>query len=223
VVDGRPVELDAHLERLASSTAALFGAEPPGAARELALEHARGIELGRLRLDVAPGLEPGVRTAEVDASLVFPPWERALALWPVVVERGIGDHKWADRRLLDLAQERAGDALPLVVDADGSVLEVSRGNVFLVRDGALVTPAADGRLLPGVARRRVLELGFDAREERVTLDDLAAADEVFATGSVRGVEPVRSCEGVASWGGGPVTERVSAALRRRWLDRPTQG
>lgn len=227
VASGRPLELDAHLDRLRASTTALFGGEPPEEARDLVLEGASGVELGRLRLDVAPdadgALRPSARTAEVDEALVFPPWERAVELWPVAVGGGIGAHKWADRRLLDRAQESAGDALPLVVDADGAVLEVSRGNVFVVRDGALVTPPADGRLLPGVARRRVLELGLEAREQPVTLDDLAAADEAFATGSVRGVEPVRSCEGVASWREGPVTARVSEALRERWLNSPSQG
>jgi para-aminobenzoate synthetase / 4-amino-4-deoxychorismate lyase len=227
VAAGQPLELDAHLDRLVSSTAALFGADPPEEARDLVLEHASELELGRLRLDVAPdadgALAPAVRTAEVDGGLVFPSWERAVELWPVAVEGGIGGHKWSDRRLLDLAQQDAGEALPLVVDSDGTVLEVARGNVFVVRGGMLVTPPADGRLLPGVARRRVLELGLEAREEPVSLDDLAGADEVFATGSVRGVEPVRSCAGVGAWPEGEVTARVSAALRGRWLDSPTQG
>jgi para-aminobenzoate synthetase/4-amino-4-deoxychorismate lyase len=225
VAGGEPIELGAHLARLVSSTTELFAKEPPPAARELVRERARGLELGRLRLDVAPDadgrLDAAVRVAEVERALVFPSWERAVTLAAVVVPGGIGSHKWSDRRLLDQAQSDLGAAVPLVVDADGTVLEVSRGNVFLVRDGSLVTPAADGRLLPGVARRRIAEVaasaGIPLREQIVSGDDLAEADELFVSGSVRGVEPVRACEDVRRWEEGAVTPVISAGLRRLWL------
>jgi para-aminobenzoate synthetase/4-amino-4-deoxychorismate lyase len=227
VADGEPVELEAHMARLAASTSELFGAAPPAAARALVHEQARGVELGRLRLDVAPdadgGLAPSVRVADVEAALVFPGWERAVALAAVVVPGGIGAHKWSDRRLLDEAQNELGEALPLVLDSDGDVLEVARGNVFLVRDGALLTPALDGRLLPGVARARIIEVaaaaGFPVREQRVSGDDLAEADEVFASGSVRGVEPVRTYEDVRRWEQGDVTPVIAAGLRQVWLGK----
>jgi para-aminobenzoate synthetase/4-amino-4-deoxychorismate lyase len=225
VANGAPVELDAHLARLAASTAALYGQEPPRTAAELVRERARATELGRLRLDVAPdgggSLAAEAKVVDVEPALVFPPWEGAVELAPVVVPGGIGAHKWADRRLLDEAQADVGAALPLVLDRDGTVLEVSRGNVFLVRDGALVTPAADGRLLPGVARGRVVDVaaraGIAVREEVVSSAALAGAEEVFVTGSVRGVEPVRACEGMREWEPGAVTAAVSAALREVWL------
>jgi para-aminobenzoate synthetase/4-amino-4-deoxychorismate lyase len=136
----------------------------------------------------------------------------------VVVPGGIGGHKWSDRRLLDRAQADLGEAVPLVVDEDGSVLEISRGNVFAVRDGALITPAADGRLLPGIARARVLdlaaELGIAAEQRVLSTDELAQADEIFLTGSVRGVEPVRGREG-------DITAAVADRLRRLWLEAGT--
>ena len=226
VAGGEPIELEAHMARMASSTGELFGAEPPAEVRELVSERAHGVRLGRLRLDVAPGtdgrLAPAVRVADVDPDLVFPPWERGVALAGVVVPGWQGAHKWSDRRLLDQAQTERDPALAVLLDSDGSVLEVSRGNVFLVRDESLLTPAADGRLLPGIARRRILELaaaaGIPAREEPVSGDDIAEADEVFASGSVRGVEPVRTYEGVREWEQGAVTPVISAALRRLWLD-----
>jgi branched-subunit amino acid aminotransferase/4-amino-4-deoxychorismate lyase len=52
----------------------------------------------------------------------------------------------------------------------------------------------------------------------VSVEALAAADEVFLTGAVRGVEPVRACGGVSAWDFGPVTARVAAELRGIWLD-----
>jgi para-aminobenzoate synthetase/4-amino-4-deoxychorismate lyase len=100
-------------------------------------------------------------------------------------------------------------------------LEVSRGNIFVVRDETLLTPAADSRLLPGVARRRIIEVatevGIPVREQAVSAGDIAEADEVFASGSLRGVEPVRTYAGVRQWEQGALTPRISAALRRRWL------
>jgi para-aminobenzoate synthetase/4-amino-4-deoxychorismate lyase len=130
----------------------------------------------------------------------------------VAVRGGIGEHKWADRRLLEQAEAQVAPALPLVVDADdGVVLEGSRGSLFVVSDGVVVTPPADGRLLPGITRAQAIEvvrgLGVELREEAV---DLGSANEVFLTGAVRGVEPV----GEAS---GELTAQVAAELRAIWL------
>jgi para-aminobenzoate synthetase/4-amino-4-deoxychorismate lyase len=112
------------------------------------------------------------------------------------------------------------------VDADGSVLEASRGNLFVVLDGALVTPRADGRILPGVTRGRVLELaaeaGLDVRERDVCSADLRASTEAFLTGAVRGVEPISVCDDDAAWPHGAITTLLSARLRRRW-DRELEG
>jgi para-aminobenzoate synthetase / 4-amino-4-deoxychorismate lyase len=221
VVGGQALEVEAHMARLESSLDALYGSPLPTDARELVADAAAGTELGRLRLTVAPGAAPTVRVAPVGRELVFPDWERAVELAPVAVPGGIGAHKWADRRLLELAEAEVGPAVPLVVDSDGEPLEGSRGSLFLIRGWAVVTPPADGRLLPGITRAQAIEaargLGIEVREERVDPDDLADADEAFLTGAVRGVEPVRRCVGVAEWDSGEVTARVAAELRRQWL------
>jgi para-aminobenzoate synthetase / 4-amino-4-deoxychorismate lyase len=225
VANGEPTELEAHMARLVSSTSELFGAEAPDAARGLVREHAHGVQLGRLRLDVVPDadgrLAPAVRVADLERALVFPSWERAATLAGVAVPGGIGAHKWSDRGLLDRAQSDLGAALPLLLDVDGDVLEVSRGNLFLVRDGALITPVADGRLLPGIARRRIIDVaaaeGIPVRERPVSGDEVTEADEVFASGSLRGVEPVRAYEDVRQWEEGAMTPVISARLRELWL------
>jgi len=225
VVAGRPVELDAHLARLAAGLEALFEAELPREAGDLARERAAGIDIGRLRLTVAPGsagLEVDAGAVEVDPALVFPSRERAVDLRCLLVEGGLGAHKWADRALLERAEAADPRAVPLLVDGDGAVLEASRANVFAVRGDALHTPPADGRILPGIARAAAIEVarerGIEVTEGRLTLADLRLADEAFLTGSVRGVEPVDSVDGVAL---PPVaaelSERIVAGLRRRWL------
>lgn len=215
VVDGRPVELDAHLARLGASLQTLFGAgTPPGAAGAVR-DEAGDLELGRLRLTVAPngpgGLATTVRVAAVERSLVFP--AAGVRIAPLRVPGGWGAHKWADRG--PLAAAESGATVPLVVDHDDTVLEASRANVFIVESGRIVTPPADGRILPGVTRSRLLSL-LDVREEIISLERLADADEVFLSGSVRGVEPVAVCRRARVWEPGPVTRSAAAELRRHW-------
>jgi para-aminobenzoate synthetase / 4-amino-4-deoxychorismate lyase len=226
VADGHPVELDTHMARLGASLEALFGEGPPGGMAELVGERARGIHLGRVRLTVAPDgagrLAAEVVAIEVDPLLVFPSWELAVDLRSLVVEDGLGVHKWADRVLLENAgAEAPAGSVPLVLDGDGAVLEASRASVFAVCEGRLFTPPADGRILPGIARKRTIEVAgeeeIDVHEAELALDDLLQADEVFLTGSVRGVEPVRSVDGTGVRRGDGVSERIAAGLRRRWL------
>jgi para-aminobenzoate synthetase / 4-amino-4-deoxychorismate lyase len=145
----------------------------------------------------------------------------AVSLGHLQLAGGLGEHKWADRSLVEEAQTGLPDgALPLIVDEDGAVLEASRANVFTVHGGRLLTPPLDGRILPGVTRMRVLRsaetLGVEAREEPLSRDDLLTADEVFLTGSVRGIEPAGSLDGDPLAGGGPIAERLAAELRRAW-------
>lgn len=239
------MEVDAHVERLTRSLAALFGAELPDRAREAIAEGAGRLHRGRLRLTAVPS-EAGpariaVETAPVDEAEMFPSPRRGVALRSFVVEGGLGAHKWADRSLLDrFAASLTAAELPLLLDAGDEVLEAARANVFAIRDEILLTPPADGRIVPGIARARTLELaraaGREAREERLILDDLLAADEVFLTNSVRGVEPVRAIDGgdvrqarrshgyskhdTSTAGAGA---EIATELRRRWLRVPQAG
>jgi para-aminobenzoate synthetase/4-amino-4-deoxychorismate lyase len=219
VVDGRPVELAAHLERLAGSLRTLFGGEVPAGTDDVMRERAGNVELGRLRLTVAPnggsGLAAAVRVAPVEPSIVFP--AAGVSVSPLLVPGGWGAHKWADRG--PLAAAESDESIPLVVDHEGTVLEASRANVFIVESGTIVTPPTDGRILPGVTRSRLLSL-LGAREELVSLQRLTDADEVFLSGSVRGVEPVAACRGARVWDPGPVTRSVADALRRHWEMEP---
>jgi para-aminobenzoate synthetase / 4-amino-4-deoxychorismate lyase len=221
VVDGRPVELDAHLARLAASLGELFPDRAAPQPAEEAQRRAAGVELGSLRIAISPAddeLEVEVAVHESPPAPTGP-----LALHSLVVDGGLGSHKWADRSLVDEAQARLpAEALPLIVDRDGAVLEASRANVFAVRRGALFTPPLDGRILPGVTRARVLAIatavGLESHEAELSRDDLLGADEVFLTGSVRGVEPAGALEGEALAETGPVAARIAAELRGSWID-----
>ena len=88
----------------------------------------------------------------------------------------------------------------LLTDETGELLETDRANVFAVIDGVLLTPPADGRLLPGTTRAAVLRaahaIGVRTGQKPLTLDELAEASEVFVTNAVVGVLPVRAVTGV---------------------------
>lgn len=229
VLDGRPVELEAHLARLHASLEALY---PHLAPRHLDLpgKPPTGKPAEALRITVAlkddAKLETTVEWRVASGRFVPGSGDKAfsegVSLESLKLPGGLGAHKWADRSLLDEAQ--AGlpeDAVPLLVDEDGSVLEASRANVFAVRDGAIFTPPTDGRILPGITRTRVLQLaeasGLRTREAELSGDDLLGADEVFLTGSVRGIERVRALDGTPLSESIEVTRRIAAELRRAWL------
>ena len=222
---GRPIELDAHLARLASSVRTLYGEEPSGLG-ELVLGQATGWQLGRMRLTVTPvnddGLDASVQVAGLDPRKVFPTGDYVSKLTQLRVDRGYGGHKWVDRELLARAEAEAGPgAVPLLVNEECKVLEASRSNIFIVSRGRLLTPPLDGGILPGVARARVIEIAADwsvtALEQPLDLESLHAAEEVFLTNALRGVEPVSAIDGEPLRGEGPLTREMAAAMRDRWF------
>jgi branched-chain amino acid aminotransferase len=82
----------------------------------------------------------------------------------------------------------------LVLDMLGNVAETASSNIFLVRDGQVVTPAANGTFLAGITRARTMQLlrdqGIDVVERVVSVLDFMEADEVFSTGNHSKVVPV---------------------------------
>jgi branched-subunit amino acid aminotransferase/4-amino-4-deoxychorismate lyase len=77
-----------------------------------------------------------------------------------------------------------------LVDTDGLVLEAAYANVWIIEGDDLITPPADGRILPGTTRAALLAHD-GAREEPIDLDRLASADAVFLTSSISGRVPAR--------------------------------
>lgn len=221
VLEGEPVELDAHLRRLTASLEVLYGTAPPVDLAEDVRFRARGTTLGRLRVSVgADGTLGELRSEEIDPADFFPAPGRGAKLRSLPCPGGLGAHKLADRRALGPTR----GAVPLLLEADGEVLEAARANVFAATEGLLLTPRADGRVLPGIARAGAIaaaaEAGIEIREARLDRARLLAADEVFLTGSVRGVEPAASLDGEPLAGAGELSRRVGDGLRRRWSRAP---
>ena len=220
VREGRPEQLAEHLARLGSSVRACFSRELPGALAEQIVRRAAGVD-GPHRLRVTAVPDAGSLRLEMTHAPLNPPgsappvepWQ----LRPVVVPGGWGSHKWADRRALDAAPGPWSPVCdPVLVDEDGTVLETGRANVFVVRGGVVTTPPADGRILPGVMRARVIaalrSAGYEVRERDTALADLAEVSEVFVTNALRGARPVGEVRGVGRWAHGPVTAWVQHAL-----------
>jgi branched-chain amino acid aminotransferase len=86
----------------------------------------------------------------------------------------------------------------LSLDQAGNVAETASTNVFLVRDGVVSTPVANGTFLAGITRHRVMALlradGVEVTEAALTPADFAAADEIFLTGNANKVVPVTRFE-----------------------------
>ena len=181
---GTAALLSEHLARLAAGAAALGTAVPVGARQQLVVAAAE-LGTGRLRLDLglsgSIALTPGSLLPRVKADVL---------LAPCLLPGGLGAHKWADRRLLDALGVLLG-AVPLLVDADGSVLEAAWASVWAQEGERLVTPAADGRLLPGVTRAALLRADRRCHAEPVSLHRLRAADALWVSSALRGLVPAR--------------------------------
>lgn len=113
------------------------------------------------------------------------------------------------RMLVEARAKGFGNAL--AADAAGNVAESATANVFVVRDGEVLTPIANGTFLAGITRARHIALlradGVAVREAVLTFEDVAAADEVFLSGNFSKVTPVTAFDDRA-YQHGPVTRRA---------------
>jgi branched-chain amino acid aminotransferase len=86
----------------------------------------------------------------------------------------------------------------ILLNTQGFVAECTGENVFIVRDGVLVTPTLASGALGGITRDSIMtiarDLGYDVREEQLLRHDLYLADEAFLTGTAAEVVPIRSVD-----------------------------
>lgn len=105
----------------------------------------------------------------------------------------------------------------ILLDQDGYCAEGSGENLFIVRDGTLVTPPLSSPILAGITRDAVMTLaaehGIPVEQSRFSRDDLYLADEAFFTGTAAEVTPIRAVDGrdIGSGARGPVTEQLQSA------------
>jgi branched-chain amino acid aminotransferase len=103
----------------------------------------------------------------------------------------------------------------------GELAECTQSNLFIVKDGAALTPPLDAGLLPGITREFLFEVGREAgitvREAVLRDDDLFSADESFLTSTTREVVPIVQVDDrtIRSGRPGPVTRALLEAYRRK--------
>jgi para-aminobenzoate synthetase/4-amino-4-deoxychorismate lyase len=180
---GIVADLPRHLGRMAAS-AGFFGWDFDEKSVVSVVESAvSGVENGRVRLVCAGSGAACVQVSQPPAvvSDVVPV---AVARLPVASDDWRLRHKSSDRGFYDDARRASGAFECVFVNEEGAVTEGSFTNVFVARDGVLVTPPLALGLLPGVLRGRLLDEGR-AVEGKVTVADLAGG--FFIGNALRGL------------------------------------
>lgn len=122
--------------------------------------------------------------------------------------------------LARLEANDAGVAEAIMVNHLGSVAECTADNIFIVRDGRVLTPQTTDGILEGVTRQTILDLcqkmAIPAIERSIQVHDLYTADECFVTGTGAEVAPVTKIDGrvIGNGQSGPITKRLIEAFHR---------
>lgn len=234
-----------HMQRLIHS-AKIYRMELPYSLDELetaVLEtiRASGLESCYIRPVVFRGAGPmGVNPLKNPVETVIAVWEWGAYLGPEALENGVNVHVSSWNRMAPNtfpALAKAGgnyinaglakmDAVlngyeeGIMLSVDGYVSEGSGENLFIVKDGTIITPPDSLSILPGITRSSVVHLarehGYTVVEKLIPREALYLADEVFFTGTAAEITPVRSIDKYTIGSGrrGPVTENLQQAFFR---------
>ncbi|WP_205739632.1 aminotransferase class IV [Georgenia sp. SYP-B2076] len=235
---GVPFALTRHIDRLERSARGLGLPVPDrdvvrGAVTEVAA--AWGTELARIRILWTAGPGPlgsdaawGPGTLVVAAGPTGTPGAVRVAVVPWVRNErspiaGLKTISYAENvRALAWAHERGADEA-IFANTRGELCEGTGTNVFVERDGALLTPPLSSGCLAGVTRAVVLEWareeGIDVHEEVMDIAELTGAEHAALTSSTRGMVPVVAVDG-RDLTPGPLTQRVAEVYARRHVLTP---
>ena len=104
----------------------------------------------------------------------------------------------------------------LLLNSRGKVSEASGMNLFIVRDGDLITPGVDQDILEGITRASVIELaksmGLNVIERPVDKTELFIADEVFLTGTAAKITPIKQIESTKLVGDRTIMKKLKSKL-----------
>ena len=110
--------------------------------------------------------------------------------------------------------KRNGFDEAILLDKDGNVSEAPGENIFIVREGQLITPPLSSSALEGITRDAVMKIGRDldipVLEQNVTRSELLMSDEIFLTGTAAEITPIVSMDGkkVAKGKPGIITKKM---------------
>lgn len=232
---GQPILLDRHLTRLAEGCSRLAIAADIDRVRTELRAYAAAMGEGVLKLiltrgDGLRGYAPdpaaqGRRILQGNPPAAYPAvhGEQGVRLFPCVTRLSnqplLAGLKHLNRleQVLARAEWRDSEhAEGLMLDQAGRVIEGVFSNLFLVRDGVLITPDLKRCGVAGVMRAELLfqaeSLAIPTQITDVSLEQLQWADEVFICNSVYGVWPVRAYAAL-SWPVGPLTRKLQTIAR----------
>lgn len=231
VLGGEPLAITRHLQRLARSCEVL-GLQAPdfdsirAAVVDVIRSEPEASDLGRLRITCTGGAGPlasdrdGGSQTTIVALRPMDPWpattSAVLVPWTRNERSAVAGAKttsYAENVVaLDWAHQR-GFSEGLFVNTQGALCEGTGTNVFIIKNGDVLTPPLISGCLAGITRELLLEWGL-ASEASLSTADLESADEVFVTSSTRDVHPVTKL-GERTWGEiGPETRFVAAQYIR---------
>jgi branched-chain amino acid aminotransferase len=178
-------------------------------------------------IGVAPKIDPPVDVAiaawewgkylgheseEAGVDVCVSSWHRvAPNTLPALAKAG---GNYLSSQLISLEAKRLGFAEGIGLAVDGTVSEGAGENLFVVKDGVLLTPSLAHSVLGGITRDTVMRLarkqGLEVRECSVPRELLYLADELFFTGTAAEVTPIRSVDRIQVGAGhrGPVAEKL---------------
>ncbi|MDA8093135.1 MAG: aminodeoxychorismate synthase component I [Betaproteobacteria bacterium] len=192
---GRARHLERHLERLERSAQVFGFAWRRAEVLEAVGEVSRTVGFGPWRLRVQLARDG---TVECSTSPLAPPPSEpplvTLSAEPIRADSIFQHHKTTHRDHYERAYARAaaqGAYDVLFLNEQGRLAEASRHNVFVEREGRLLTPVLESGALPGIGRALMLAREPRAGERRLDLGDLFEAERIFLCNSARGLVEVR--------------------------------
>jgi branched-chain amino acid aminotransferase len=145
---------------------------------------------------------------------------------PHAVDPRIKSLNYLNNILAKIEAHRAGVREAIMLNARGMVAECTGDNIFVVKDGQVLTPPVDAGILAGVTRQVVLDLAAEhdvpAAERSLSRYDVYTADECFLTGTAAELIPVVKVDGrqIGSGRPGPVTLELLELFRREVSENP---
>ncbi len=142
-------------------------------------------------------------------------WRLAPNTFPALAKSGAN---YMNSQLIKMEAMLDGYSEGIALNIRGHISEGSGENIFLVKDGQVVTPPLSSSVLPGITRDTVMtllkEMGIGIVEDTIPREMLYIADEVFFTGSAAEVTPIRSIDKIVIGSGtcGPLTRRLQEAF-----------
>jgi len=123
-----------------------------------------------------------------------------------------GTGQYINSQLAKVEAIKAGYDEAILLNPQGLVAEASGENIFIVRDGEIITPPLSAGALVGITRDSVIkiarDLGIGVHEAELVRTDLYTADEVFVCGTAAEITPVREIDDRVIGDPGPLTKKV---------------